>query len=130
VELAVSLFGPAIEVKAMGQTLPNGVNYADIVLLKHHSGVLTNIMCSKAANGMIGSEILSDEGTLYFENLLRLNNMKLFDIAENKEYLLFTDDATDMFYYEIDVFVKMIMEEDYMLNDYLLKITAETVKIL
>ncbi|KAJ3632083.1 hypothetical protein Zmor_024804 [Zophobas morio] len=130
VELAISLFGPVKEVKSMSSQLSNGVNFVDAVLMKHESNVITNIMCSKSSNGLVGSEILSDEGTISFQEVLRLNKINLYDIEEKKNYNLFDDDKEDMMKYELDVFAKMVLEDDLQLSDYLLKISCETVRVL
>jgi predicted dehydrogenase len=130
VELAISLFGPVKVVKAMSIKLLNGVSHTDAVLLQHHSGIVTNIMCSKSAHGVSASEILSDEGTLSFDEVLKLNNIKLYDVAEQKEFFLFDDDKNNMMQYELNVFVKMILEDDLQLSDYLLKMSCETVRVL
>jgi hypothetical protein len=76
------------------------------------------------------SEILSDEGTLSFDEVLKLNNIKLYDVAEQKEFFLFDDDKNNMMQYELNVFVKMILEDDLQLSDYLLKMSCETVRVL
>jgi predicted dehydrogenase len=130
VELAISLFGPVRAVQSMSAKLQNGVNFVDTVILKHESNILTSITCSKSANGLVGSEILSDEGTLSFQEVLKLNNIELFDIEENKKYKLFENDKNEMMSYELDVFAKMIIEDDLKLCDYLLKISSETVRVL
>jgi hypothetical protein len=130
VELAISLFGPVKVVKAMSIKLLNGVSHTNAVLLQHHSGIVTNIMCSKSAHGVSASEILSDEGTLSFDEVLKLNNIKLYDVAEQKEFFLFDDDKNNMMQYELNVFVKMILEDDLQLSDYLLKMSCETVRVL
>jgi hypothetical protein len=87
-------------------------------------------MCSKSAHGVSASEILSDEGTLSFDEVLKLNNIKLYDVAEQKEFFLFDDDKNNMMQYELNVFVKMILEDDLQLSDYLLKMSCETVRVL
>jgi hypothetical protein len=64
------------------------------------------------------------------DEVLKLNNIKLYDVAEQKEFFLFDDDKNNMMQYELNVFVKMILEDDLQLSDYLLKMSCETVRVL
>ncbi|WP_338984249.1 Gfo/Idh/MocA family oxidoreductase [Spiroplasma endosymbiont of Diplazon laetatorius] len=131
VELSIGLFGPVIEVKSMGQKLPNGSGLSDCVILRHESDVITNIVCSKASAGRIKSELLSDKATLTFKNVIQLEEISLFQTKSEEAQLIHeTKDDRDLFEYEISVFLKMIYENDFYLRDYLLDISCETVRVL
>ncbi|AGR42098.1 Gfo/Idh/MocA family protein [Spiroplasma diminutum] len=131
VELSIALFGPVIEVKAMGQKLSNGSGMNDCVILKHESDVLTNIVCSKASRGIIESEMLSDIATLTFKNVIELEEISLYKTNSQEVQLVHkTNTDKDLFEYEISVFLKMIYENDFNLRDYLLDISCETVRVL
>ncbi|WP_339020304.1 Gfo/Idh/MocA family oxidoreductase [Spiroplasma endosymbiont of Atherix ibis] len=132
VELSISLFGPVIEVKAMGQKLANGSGMSDCVLLRHESDVLTNIVCSKVSAGRIENELLSDIATLTFKNVIQLEEISLYNHTNSDEVQLIykSNNDKDLFEYEISVFLKMIYENDFYLRDYLLDISCETVRVL
>lgn len=130
VEMAIALFGPVKEVKAMGQKLPNKSGLTDVVILRHETDVLVNIMCSKAAHGRVWSEIMSEDGTLYFESCTRLNNIKLYDFNSDLNSVLFEANDQKPFDYELSVFVSMIQKNNFVLRDYLLQISCESVRVL
>lgn len=130
VELSIALFGAIKKVKSFSHILPNGVSISDAVIMHHENGIITNIMCSKSGFGKIDSEILSEEGTLTFSNMLKIENINLYDSAEDKNYLLFERNVEEIMSYELQVFLKMIIEDDLSLCDYLLKISCETVRVL
>ncbi|QEH61821.1 scyllo-inositol 2-dehydrogenase (NADP+) [Spiroplasma chinense] len=131
VELAIALFGPIKEVKSMGMKLPNGSGLNDIVLLKHENEILVNITCSKTSVGRIKSEILADHATIVFDNCINLKEIKVIKNKEDEESISYIqNEEQDLFEYEISVFVKMILTNDYKLRDYLLDISCEAVKVL
>ncbi|QHX36640.1 Gfo/Idh/MocA family protein [Spiroplasma sp. BIUS-1] len=131
VELSIALFGPVVEVKSMGQKLINGSGMNDCVILRHENGELTNIVCSKASNGRIDSELLSDIATLTFKNVIQLEEISVHNTNSEESQLIHkTQDDKDLFDYEIAVFLKMILENDFQLRDYLLDISCETVRVL
>ncbi|AHI52861.1 Gfo/Idh/MocA family protein [Spiroplasma culicicola] len=133
VELAIALFGPIKEVKAMGLKLPNGSGLNDVVLIKHENDVIVNITCSKASSGKINNEILSDKATIVFDHCTSIGNIDIYKIEEQSEkYSAFKkeEQSENLFDYEISVFVKMVLNSDYDLRDYLLDISCEAIKVL
>ncbi|AUM62635.1 Gfo/Idh/MocA family protein [Spiroplasma monobiae] len=131
VELSIALFGPVVEVKSMGQKILNGSGMNDCVILRHESDVLTNIVCSKASNGRVQSELLSDLATLTFKNVIQLEEISFYNTNSNEQQLLHKTNADkDLFEFELTVFLKMIYENDFNLRDYLLDISCETVRVL
>ncbi|WP_338971159.1 Gfo/Idh/MocA family oxidoreductase [Spiroplasma endosymbiont of Panorpa germanica] len=130
VELAISLFGPVKEVKAMAHFLPNNVALNNSVILKHQNDTLVNITNSKASYGKIGSEFLSDEETLVFEGLTRIS--KIFISQGNGELkkVFVADQKQEAFDYEIQTFVEMVLNQEFDLRDYLLELSIESIRVL
>ncbi|QGS51911.1 Gfo/Idh/MocA family protein [Spiroplasma tabanidicola] len=131
VELAIALFGPVKEVKSMGLKLPNGSGLNDIVLMKHTNNVLVNITCSKASEGLNYNEILSDHITISFLDNSHLKEISIKKrVNDTREMLYEQKEPMDYFEYEIKVFVKMILENDISLRNYLLDVSCEAIKVL
>ncbi|AHB36389.1 Gfo/Idh/MocA family protein [Spiroplasma apis] len=133
VELAISLFGPVKEVKAMGLKLPNGSGLNDCVLLRHENEVIVNIVCSKASAGTIKNEISSDMATIIFDDCISLKNISVLSHQNMNKNTVYEENApleVNLFDYELAVFSKMILNNDYKLRDYLLNISCEAIKVL
>lgn len=128
--LAISLFGQVKEVKSIGKKLPNGTGIVDVVILRHISGEITNIVCSKASQGINISEILSENATLSFKNLTVLEEIKMNDRVNALKTVLFKAKDQDDFYYQTSVFSKIIKEEDFEFRDFLLQLSCETIRVL
>ncbi|AXK51205.1 Gfo/Idh/MocA family protein [Spiroplasma alleghenense] len=130
VELAVSLFGPVKEIKAMAHFLPNHVGLNNTVILRHQNDTLVNIVNSKASHGKIGSELLSDEETLVFEGLTKINKISVSQREENLKTVFEAPKNQDAFDYEIQTFVEMVLNLEFNLRDYLLEISIEAIRVL
>ncbi|WP_338982811.1 Gfo/Idh/MocA family oxidoreductase [Spiroplasma endosymbiont of Othius punctulatus] len=130
VALAVALFGKVDDVKSFGQKLLNNVNVNDSVIIKHEDGTLTNIMCSKSATGVIGSELLSENATMTFGRLTMLEDIKLFDRQTGKTEQVFKLNKESGFKYILDLFIMMILNNDFTLRDNFLSLTCETIRVL
>ncbi|AKX34050.1 oxioreductase [Spiroplasma litorale] len=130
VELSVALFGDVEIVKALGQKLDNKSGLNDCVILKHKSGVLVNITCSKVSNGTISNEILSDGITLSFEDVINIKSIKIHKYDNNSVNEIDFQLEENNLVYEIMVFAKMINENDFALRDYLIKISLEALRTL
>ncbi|QHX35902.1 Gfo/Idh/MocA family oxidoreductase [Spiroplasma sp. TIUS-1] len=130
VALAIALFGAAEEVKSFGQKLLNNTNVNDAVIIKHENGTLTNIMCSKSATGVIGSEILSEDATLSFGALTMLEDIKIYNRLTNENKILFKKNEESGFKYILDLFIKMILNNDFKLRDNILSLSCEIIRVL
>ncbi|AGR41128.1 Gfo/Idh/MocA family protein [Spiroplasma taiwanense] len=131
VELSIALFGPVKELKAMGQKLPNGSGLNDYVIIKHENDVIVSIVCSKASEGKINNQILSDNATLVFNNVIQLEKVELYNnIDSSKKVLFVKDENQNLFDYELSVFCKMILTNNFDLRDYLLETSCEAVRVL
>ncbi|AHI53932.1 oxioreductase [Spiroplasma sabaudiense Ar-1343] len=130
VELAISLFGPVKEVKAMAHLLPNGVALNNVVILKHENDTLVSITNSKSSHGQIGSELLSDSSTLVFQNLTRLTEIAITNHNDLKNPEMKNFLNQDAFDFEIQTFIEMINNQEYNLRDYLLEISIEAIRVL
>lgn len=130
VALAVALFGAADEVKSFGQKLLNNTNVNDVVIIRHENGTLTNIMCSKSATGIIGSEILSEDATLSFGALTMLEDIKIYNRLTKKSEQVFKQNKERGFKYILDLFITMVLNSDFELRDNILSLTCETIRVL
>lgn len=129
--MAVALFGPVKDVKAMSHKLKNGVDINNVVLLRHHNNILTNIVCSKAAAGISASEILSYDATLNFTNLTILETISIYNRLTNKTTTvpLATENHNKM-YYELQHFVNIINTGNYPEMQRLLDYSIAAIRIL
>ncbi|AOX44148.1 oxidoreductase [Spiroplasma sp. NBRC 100390] len=131
VELAVALFGPVKDVKAMSHKLKNGVDINNVVLLRHHNNILTNIVCSKAAVGISDSEILSYDATINFTNLTKLETIMIYNRLTNKTMMLpLAAEHQNKMYYELQHFVNIINTGNYPEMQRLLDYSIAAIRIL
>ncbi|AKU79641.1 Gfo/Idh/MocA family protein [Spiroplasma turonicum] len=130
VELSVALFGKVESVKAFGQKLENKSGLTDCVIIKHQSGVISNITCSKVTNGIIENEILSDGLTMTFKDLINLKSISIHKHNDPNINELNYEVLENNLVYEMLVFTKMIETNDYALRDYLMNISLEALKTL
>jgi scyllo-inositol 2-dehydrogenase (NADP+) len=113
VQLAISLFGPIKKMQSLTYRLENKVGITNLVFLEHENGIYTNITNSKAARGVIPSEIVSPNGaTLIFSNLTRLRNIRFYELNSNLPIREIRSSGQNPFTFEIQDFVKMIETSD------------------
>ncbi len=73
---AIMLFGVPDSVEAHANFLESGADSSGCVLL-HYTDKLVVLTYSKAAQGVIGSEILGEDGVIEIPHISKLNNMTL-----------------------------------------------------
>lgn len=130
-QFAIGLFGSVISAKAMINKLENGVDLNNVVILKHQTDVMTSIVASKSAQGVIGSEILSYDQTITFNNLTQIKDLRLFDLTNNSSFSLFNDHTSqDALYYETKQFIDLIKNYDLNKMNYFLELSIETVRVI
>lgn len=133
VSLAVSLFGKVREVKAMSLNLSNNLAISNIVILKHENDVLVNIFCSATLQTSLKSEILSEDMTVIIDDITKIDEIKIFDNFKNNCIQSFESKTLNKFnsmIYLMRVFVKMIKSNENQLNDYLLGVSCEIIRVL
>ncbi|MFU0252354.1 Gfo/Idh/MocA family protein [Spiroplasma sp. Moj] len=122
VELAVALFGPVKDVKAMSHKLKNGVDINNAVLLQHSNNILTSIVCSKASTGISPSEFLSYDTTINVTNLTKLEAITKYNRLTNQTTVLpLGSEHNNKMYYELQYFINIINIIDFLHNLVILK---------
>lgn len=131
VELAVALFGPVKDVKAMSHKLKNGVDINNVVLLQHSNNILTSIVCSKASTGISPSEILSYDTTINVTNLTKLEAITKYNRLTNQTIVLpLRSKHNNKMYYELQCFINIINTENYSEMKRLLDYSIAAIRIL
>lgn len=131
VQLAIALFGPIKSQQGLTYRLENKVGITNLLLLEHKNGVYTTITTSKAARGIIPSEIIGVNGkTLIFSHLTRLQNIRLYEVKSIAPVKEIRNRSQNPFVFEIQDFVKMVEDQDFKkMNEYL-DLTLQTIAIL
>ncbi|WP_348736169.1 Gfo/Idh/MocA family protein [Spiroplasma endosymbiont of Ammophila pubescens] len=131
VELAVALFGPVKDVKAMSHKLKNGVDINNTVLLQHSNNILTSIVCSKASTGISPSEILSYDTTINVTNLTKLETITKYNRLTNQTTVLpLGSEHNNKMYYELQYFINIINSENYSEMKRLLDYSISAIRVL
>lgn len=131
VELAIGLFGPVKRQSSMTWRLENNVGITNVLLLEHQNGNFTNITTSKAARGIAASEIIGRDGsTATFTQLTRIQNLHFYELNSKNPVKEIKNNSDNPFIFEIEDFLKLIKDKDFVkMNDYL-QLTLQTIAIL
>ncbi|TLF26044.1 MAG: Gfo/Idh/MocA family oxidoreductase [Spiroplasma sp. WSS] len=128
-QLVLYLLGKVKTVKAMAIKLPNGVNLSNHVILKHENGTITTITCSKGVTSYAQSEFIGHNSSLVLSQVHPLSGIKVYTKNGIKEIADNTNEESLMTY-ELNDFVKMIKNKDYLSRDYWLNHSLMNLEVI
>lgn len=113
--LAIDLFGEPETTKYFPVLLPNGIDASGTLVLTY-DGFNVTILCSKAAQATLPSEINGEDGTITIDQVSPLTSLSFYDHrTKEREDLSVPTDRLDMIY-ELRAFINMIKEKDVVNN--------------
>lgn len=128
-QLVLYLLGRVKAVKAMAIKLPNGVNLSNHVILKHENGTITTINCSKGVTSYAPSEFIGQHSSLVLTQVHPLTKMKIYTKNRIKTIVDDTNEE-NLMTYELNDFIKMIKNKDYLSRDYWLNHSLMNVEVI
>lgn len=128
-QLVLYLLGKVKTVKAMAIKLPNDVNLSNHVILKHENGTITTITCSKGVTSYAQSEFIGHNSSLVLSQVHPLSGIKVYTKNGIKEIADNTNEESLMTY-ELNDFVKMIKNKDYLSRDYWLNHSLMNLEVI
>ncbi|WP_099159257.1 Gfo/Idh/MocA family protein [Virgibacillus ndiopensis] len=105
--LAVALFGEPDSVSYIATKLDSGVDGSGTLVLSYADFTCT-IMCSKIVTSYIPCEIHGESGTFVFEDVSKINELRLIDNQTNQVTTIETPDIKEDMVYEIGNFRRII----------------------
>ncbi|ASZ08965.1 gfo/Idh/MocA family oxidoreductase [Mesoplasma chauliocola] len=130
VELAIKLFGNVKEIKAFNKRLKNGVAIANHSILLHENGILTSITCSKNNFQSINSQIFAEDKNIEIKGITQIDEFVINNSVLRLAPLKITREKPNSMWYEINDFMEIIRNSDFIKMNYWLDLSIETIRVL
>lgn len=127
--MAVQLFGMPENVNYHPVMLKSGVDGSGTLVLDY-KGFVCTILCSKIAPSIAPSEIHGENGTLIIDKVATIDTVTHFDRRKNTSCKISVDENEKNMVYEIEVFSKIILENDRTQYEALKKLSHQVLSIL
>lgn len=125
---AIDLFGEPKTADYFPVLLSNGIDASGTLVLTYE-GFNVTILCSKAAQATVTSEIQGEDGTLTMDHVSPMLSLSFYDHRKkNRDDLSKPINKFDMIY-ELEAFIKMINENDVESNEKWLERSKQVVKV-
>ncbi|ATZ17886.1 Gfo/Idh/MocA family protein [Mesoplasma melaleucae] len=130
VELAVKLFGKVKEVKAANVRLENKVAILNYSILVHENNIVTSITCSKNNYQTINSQIFAEDKNIEIKNITSIDEFAINNSILRVAPLVIKNKKKNAMWYQLNDFISLIKNKDFVKMNEWLDITIETIRVL